>query len=208
MMTRSERLLFLIRVLRDHKGVSLEEMCKRCDVSPRTLYRDFRTLSRLNYPIRFDHGHYVSKGPLPAPIGISIEEIQTVRLALRLAPLNKYPWLRREIVAIDTKLEVSVSDQTSSERRPQICYDGEFRGLTEIAVPRLVELFLRAIRQKRRVVIIRRGEPAGPPVIPIALSLRPGGLCFAIAQSREASWSEIDVTTISSLRIVTRSRTK
>jgi predicted DNA-binding transcriptional regulator YafY len=208
MMTRSERLLFLIRRLRDHKGVSLDDMCKRCDVSPRTLYRDFRTLSRLSYPIRFDHGYYVSKGPLPAPVGISLEEIQLVRLALRLAPLNKYPWLRREIVAIDTKLEVSVCDQTNSERKPQIGFDGEFRILAEIALPRLVELFLRAIRQKRRVVIIRRGEPAGPPVVPIALSLRAGGLYFTFAQSREESRSEVDVTAISNLRIVTRSRTR
>jgi hypothetical protein len=202
MMTKSERLLFLIRLMRDHKGVSLQEMSVRCGVSHRTLYRDFRALSRLNYPIRYDNGYRLSRGTLPAPIGISADEIQLVRFALRLAPLTRYPWLRRQIFAIDTKLAVSVSEQTNSALGTQLGLDDEFRLLSEIPCQNLVEQFLKAMQRKKRVVLIRSGEPASPPLVPVSLRVTPVGLFLALSNPGEVKPTEIDVTRLSGIRTV------
>lgn len=59
-MTKSERLLFLIDLLKTRGRVGREEVVEACGISERTLYRDLRSLARMKVPVVSD-GEYVLK---------------------------------------------------------------------------------------------------------------------------------------------------
>ncbi len=59
-MTKSERILFLIELLKARGCVERGEAAEACGISERTLYRDLQTLARLNMPVVSD-GPYILK---------------------------------------------------------------------------------------------------------------------------------------------------
>jgi predicted DNA-binding transcriptional regulator YafY len=56
-MTRAERLIALIRLLKRQKPLTMQELCKKCGVSERSMYRDLRTLGELGFPVSYDNGY-------------------------------------------------------------------------------------------------------------------------------------------------------
>jgi len=53
-MTKTERLLFIINLLKVKKTITFDKLLEKCRVSKRTLYRDIAFLSELNFPISYD----------------------------------------------------------------------------------------------------------------------------------------------------------
>ncbi len=105
-MTKAERLLYLIDLMHSSKGVKIEEICGRCRVSQRTIYRDLRSLGRLNYPVEFNQGYRLARG-VPRASQITPTEIRLIRLCLRTSRAAASVKLRPLLRAIDRKLASS-----------------------------------------------------------------------------------------------------
>ena len=112
-MTKAERLLYLIELMHSSKGLKLQEICSRFQVSQRTIYRDLRSLDKLNYPVEFKHGYRLARG-VPKGSQITAVEIRLIRLCLRTSRVAASPRLRPMLRVIDRKLAHSNGSEGQS----------------------------------------------------------------------------------------------
>jgi predicted DNA-binding transcriptional regulator YafY len=92
---RTARLLKLQMLLSQHpEGMELAEIAEECSVSPRTVYRDLRTLEfELSVPIWIHSGKYgVAEGHFLPPISFTIEEAMNIFMAARLMQNLSYSY--------------------------------------------------------------------------------------------------------------------
>ena len=60
-MTKAERLMFLVTMIRHRGTVLVREMADECGVSPRTIYRDMNSLIKLNFPLYYENGYRLAR---------------------------------------------------------------------------------------------------------------------------------------------------
>jgi len=103
-MNRTDRLLFICRLLKARKRATLKELAFECHVSRRTIYRDLTSLAGLSIPIYYDNGYRLSgKASLP-PIGLAEEEQELLGFCLKHSPLKRSPHFRRRLKDIEIKI--------------------------------------------------------------------------------------------------------
>lgn len=56
-MSKTDRLLFILNLIRSRRNLKARDLAKECEVSERTIYRDIMDLSSANIPIYFDDGY-------------------------------------------------------------------------------------------------------------------------------------------------------
>ncbi|MEW5700651.1 MAG: YafY family protein [Candidatus Zixiibacteriota bacterium] len=103
-MSRHDRLLHILMLLRSPRPLSVARLAQECDVTPRTIYRDIDTISRANYPIYYDNGYrLLPTGSLPPP-QFTPEEQGLLRAALDAWPLASTAAYRTTLRRIGAKL--------------------------------------------------------------------------------------------------------
>ena len=86
-MSKSERLLMLIRLLEENKSLHIQDMVNVCGVSHRTIYRDLNSLSKLNIPLTYNNGYKLSKESGIPFQNLSAEDIDLIKYAIFNNPL-------------------------------------------------------------------------------------------------------------------------
>lgn len=116
-MTKNDRLLFILNLLRSRKNLNAEQLAKECGVTERSIYRDITSLSQANIPIYFDRGYKFATDNFLPPLNFSLQEYSTLKAVLESSPLKstgKYRQVIRELLA---KVEASLSQSVREEKK-------------------------------------------------------------------------------------------
>jgi predicted DNA-binding transcriptional regulator YafY len=173
-MSRSERLLDLLQILRRHRRpVRGSALAAELGVSLRTLYRDIQSLAASGAPIEGEAGvgYVLRAGYTLPPLMFSPEEIEAVVLGSRLVAQTADPPLARAARDALAKITAVLPD----ERREEVAGAGLLSARRRLLAPDGVDLAVlrRAIRAERKLWIRYRDEAGNDTerrVWPIALT--------------------------------------
>ena len=90
-MTKSERLMHVIEMMRRPDGVTVEELRKTFHVSERTVFRDLSFLAQLNVPVYFDGAYHVAEKFSLRAAGMDYVDVELLLYSLACNPLMEYP---------------------------------------------------------------------------------------------------------------------
>jgi hypothetical protein len=148
-MTKSERLLYLIRLMREGKGIRLKTLSETCQVSQRTVYRDLISLSRVNVPVRLDKsGYKISReNSSLATLAEFPNERDLIRLIFRTTELARTDLFADRIASLDRRLARFHGEHDKGDSRSKVRFDGPFQPIHPRELTNLVVPFLGAIHQ-------------------------------------------------------------
>jgi predicted DNA-binding transcriptional regulator YafY len=107
-MSKYERLLHVLNLLRSRKNLRAVDLAKECEVSERTIYRDLVDLSSANIPIYFDDGYKLLTDAFLPPLNFSLEDYLTLKAGLTSTPLVKQSSLAKSARRVLAKIESSL----------------------------------------------------------------------------------------------------
>jgi len=203
-MTKSERLLHLIGLLRNKGPLSIAELSNRCGISRRTVYRDINSLLKMNIPVVYDDGYQiVGDTSLPA-IELSAEELDLLRYACCHNPASWCRYFRRRFRVIEDKLKGKVSITTCTENDlfevDLPSSDGQPAG--DGAAEDHLEAFCSAIRRRRKVLIELNGARADRRYcIPRRVRLTGDGVLLVVQGEQPQEDLELDFADVHAVHV-------
>lgn len=115
-MTKYDRLLFILNLLRTRKNMNAALIARECGVTERTIYRDIIAISEANIPIYYDRGYkYATDNFLP-PLNFTVDEYLTLSAILESSPLAITGSGKGKIKMVKTKIEAVLSQAVRRER--------------------------------------------------------------------------------------------
>jgi len=170
LMRKTERLLYILSLLRSHRRLRASDLAKKCGVTERTVYRDIISISAANIPIYFDGGYKLLHNGFLPPTNLSENESNFL-LGLLKSPLlaKGQPFDKTTKVIID-----KIQTGTSTENLKQCINIGG--KLTERSGNEKYALKIeKAIRDKKAVTIdylSLKNEKSKRKINPYALAFR------------------------------------
>jgi hypothetical protein len=158
-MSKAERLMHLVNLIRQRGPVSVSEMAGECGVTTRTIYRDINALSKLNFPVYYDNGYRFAHDVGFPVTRLAEEDMELIYYCLGSNPLCSHPFFRRRFRFIERKL------RAKSRRRSRIGSDNLFwfggRGSHSRSTPEstLIARFISAIGERRMILVRLTRDP-------------------------------------------------
>jgi|WetSurMetagenome_2_1015567.scaffolds.fasta_scaffold36162_4 predicted DNA-binding transcriptional regulator YafY len=112
-MKKSERLLYILSLLRTRKRLRAKDLAAKCEVTERTIYRDICSISGSNIPIFFDDGYKLIHEEFMPPMSFTPAESAFLINFLRTGVAK--PSKSHMIERIIDKLEASLKRQKMSD---------------------------------------------------------------------------------------------
>ncbi len=146
-MTKSERLMYVLGLLKTQSAVHIAEIARECGVSERTIYRDINSLLKLGFVIQYRDGYKLTpEANLPVN-SLDSSEVDLIAYCLRSNPLARQPFFRRQFQTIQSKL-----DQLGGHAGgPVIQVDTNGNNTVQAAEADLLAEFFRAVQMKRKI---------------------------------------------------------
>lgn len=104
-MSKYDRLLHMLNLLRARQGLKTSDLARECEVSERTIYRDIIALSSANIPIYFDKGYRLLSDAFLPPLNFTLEDYLVLKLSLSSSILVENSPLRKYAKAVLAKIE-------------------------------------------------------------------------------------------------------
>jgi predicted DNA-binding transcriptional regulator YafY len=104
-MSKSDRLLLILNLLRTRRNLSASDLANECEVSERTMYRDIQALSEAGVPIYFDRGYKLLTDTFLPPLNFTINELLSLYIGLSSDPVQSLDSLRKSAKHALAKLE-------------------------------------------------------------------------------------------------------
>lgn len=117
-MSRSQRLLEILQILRQHRyPLKGERLALKVNVSLRTLYRDIKTLQRQGAPIAGEAGvgYVLQPGYLLPPLMFSHEEIEAMVLGMRWVEKKGDQQLKHAAIRALSKISAVLPEDLKSQ---------------------------------------------------------------------------------------------
>lgn len=119
-MSKYDRLLYILNLLRSRRSLRAKDLAKECEVTERTVYRDILSLSSANVPIYFDDGYkFLSDAFLP-PLNLTREEFVVTHLGLNSEIFSSDKLLMRYGKQVVAKL-IACLPETIRDECKRIC---------------------------------------------------------------------------------------
>jgi predicted DNA-binding transcriptional regulator YafY len=106
-MTKVERLLYLINLIRSCRTLTSKQLAERCGVSERTIFRDINSLASARFPIYYDGGYKFLDGAFLPTLNMTKEELETLKFAFEFSPVKSIPSIMQLGRSIQSKLEAA-----------------------------------------------------------------------------------------------------
>ncbi|PKK82212.1 MAG: hypothetical protein CVT49_14895 [candidate division Zixibacteria bacterium HGW-Zixibacteria-1] len=103
-MTKSERLLYVVSLLRGREKISINDLCRLCGISKRTVYRDIRSLKQANITINCDRGYFLTEQNVFPELKLNSDEQELLGFCLNYTPLNRSAHFTRKLAEIESKI--------------------------------------------------------------------------------------------------------
>jgi len=108
-MSKYDRLLFVLNLLRGRPGLSADQLARECEISERTIYRYITSLSSANIPIYFDKGYRLLSDAFLPPLNFTLDEYLIIKMALSSSVFMKESPLRKQAKNVLAKIEANLS---------------------------------------------------------------------------------------------------
>jgi len=202
--TKSERLMFLINMLRTRRVLSVPQMSASCEVTERTIYRDLCSLSRMNIPVYYDKGYRLAHEVAFPCAELGAEDLELLCFCLRFNPLTRHAFFARRFRMIERKVRERIRSQTGNNRQAVCVMDApENQPADHSEDYPHVARFLTAIFESAFVSIqLLNGTPQ--LWYPVALKIRRNLLYFIVTVSPDNPPVEIAAARVSHLRMTAR----
>lgn len=203
--TKSERLMFLINLLRTRRVQSVPQMSATCEVTERTIYRDLCSLSRMNIPVYYDKGYRLAQEIAFPCAELGAEDLELLCFCLRFNPLTRHAFFARRFRMIERKVRERIRSQTGNDRQPVCVIDARDSQPADHAedYPHVAR-FLTAIFQSA-VISIQLRDVASPKCWhPVALRIRRNLPTFIVTVSPDDPPVEIPASLVRRLRLTSR----
>jgi predicted DNA-binding transcriptional regulator YafY len=202
-MTKSERLLHLIGLLRNRGPLSIAELSDQCGISRRTVYRDINSLLKMNIPVVYDDGYQIAGDTSLPVIELSAEELDLLRYACCHNPASWCRYFRRRFQLIEEKLtgRVRVTTLTQSGML-QVDLPSSDRQPAGDAAKDHLEAFCNAIRRHRKVLIELNGARADRRYcIPRRIRLTGDGVLLVVQGEQPQEDLELDFADVHAVHV-------
>jgi len=113
-MSKYDRLLHILNLLRSRRNLRAADLAKECEVSDRTIYRDIISLSSANIPIYFDDGYKLLTDAFLPPLNFSLEDYLFLKLGLSSTPLSINTPLGKSAKRVLAKIDASLSQEVKN----------------------------------------------------------------------------------------------
>lgn len=113
-MSKYDRLLHLLNLLRSRHKLQASDLARECEVSERTIYRDIMSLSSANIPIYFDDGYKLLTDAFLPPLNFSLEEYLLLKLGLNSSPMSVNTPLGKSAKRVLAKIDASLSPEVKN----------------------------------------------------------------------------------------------
>ncbi|MFQ6003603.1 MAG: helix-turn-helix transcriptional regulator, partial [Candidatus Zixiibacteriota bacterium] len=114
-MSKYDRLLHILNLLRARHGLKASDLAKECEVSERTIYRDIIALSSANVPIYFDKGYRLLSDAFLPPLNFTLEDYLVLKLSLSSSVLMERSPLKRYAKATLAKIEGNLNPSLKAD---------------------------------------------------------------------------------------------
>jgi predicted DNA-binding transcriptional regulator YafY len=114
-MSKTDRLLFILNLIRSRKNYRAKDLAKECGVSERTIYRDIITLSSAHVPIYFNDGYKFLADAFLPPLNFSLDGYVTLYLGLNSEIVNSSPAVKESGKRALAKLESLIPESLKDE---------------------------------------------------------------------------------------------
>ncbi len=115
-MSKYERLLHEINLLKSRQRLFASDLAKECSVSRRTIYRDILSLSSAGIPVYFDDEYKILSDAFLPSLNFTTDEYTVLRLALTSSFFEESPFSKLAKSAL-AKIEGNLSSQIKSAER-------------------------------------------------------------------------------------------
>jgi predicted DNA-binding transcriptional regulator YafY len=206
-MSKAERLLHLITLIRSYRNLTSKQLAEKCDVSERTIFRDINSLAAAGFPIYYDRGYKFLDGAFLPTLNMTEEELSVLKLALEFSPVGSNPSVMQLGRSAQAKLEAA-KKKPESERSDRIPAEGAASGNETAAFVEICRLLAAAIDDRKAVRIRfrvngnRPGETLAEPMALLRGNPKWKILCFCRDCGRSVSY---DLSKIESVSLTTQS---
>jgi len=169
-MRKTERLLYILSLLRTHRRLRAADLARKCEVTERTIYRDIISISAANIPIYFDGGYKLLHNEFLPPSNLSPDETGFLLSLLSSPMFDKGKPFRDTASRIAEKLKAAgkeISDISS--------IDIGVVSTERIENHKHTSLIEKAVRGKKNIVISYeslKGEKTERKISPYAMAFR------------------------------------
>ncbi len=112
-MNSSERRMKLILMLQQaNSRITVDKIAEKFDVSRRTVFRDFNSLSEMNVPVTYDkyHGYGIMQGYKIPPLMFTSKELATILVGLNFVKSQVDKTLIKDAKGVELKIKEVVPD--------------------------------------------------------------------------------------------------
>ncbi len=201
-MTKSERLMFLVNMIKNRGTALVSEMARECEVSQRTIYRDVNSLLRLNFPLYYDNGYRLARDvSFPFP-GFGSEDIELICYSLRNNPLSKHPFFGQRFQVIEQGIKARFHGRGGSRTDNLFLFEEERHFVEKTRESDIIATFLKAIRERRKVTLRLFDSDSGNGVcIPMAIKLKNSEPYLMAIAAGEGLVREWPISSVDSIRL-------
>ena len=114
-MSKIDRLLFILNLIRSRRNLKARDLAKECGVSERTIYRDLKAMYSANISIDYDKGYKFLSDTFLPPVNLSLDEYIAIYLGLNSGMINSKPVLKLVGRRALAKLEAIMPENVRKE---------------------------------------------------------------------------------------------
>ncbi|MEW5925613.1 MAG: HTH domain-containing protein [Candidatus Zixiibacteriota bacterium] len=108
-MTKSERLLYVMSLLRNREKITIDDLSRICGISKRTVYRDIRSLKQAHITIDCDQGYFLTEQDIFPELKLDRDEQELLGFCLNYTLLNRSAHFTRKLAEIENKLIICLN---------------------------------------------------------------------------------------------------
>jgi hypothetical protein len=200
-MTKSERLIYLINMIKNRKPLTVDQLSTVFEVTPRTIYRDLKTIMGINIPLQYDKGYRLAhENELPA-LDLGADDRELIRYCLRSSSLSDHPFFNRKFQLIERKI-CSPADIRMGADHPALMIIGDFEHkTTKQKDSALIEQFLRAGIESRKITLTFKNSKSCVKYLPVAFCMRNRNPFILVTRSFQQPPEESSLSNIVSINM-------
>ena len=195
-MTKSERLMHVIELMRRPDGVSVEELQKTFKVSERTVFRDLSFLAQLNVPVYFDGAYHVAEKFSLRSAGMDYVDVEILLHSLACSPLMEYPAVAERCREVMSRLRQYQPPAARKEYRRLI--SGREKQPSQARQPdsEMLRIFLDAVSRRRMIKVTTSRSRRPGLYVPMGIRFDGNQPVMMVSGKTGRSVRNLDVSTI------------
>ncbi|MDD3731997.1 MAG: HTH domain-containing protein [candidate division Zixibacteria bacterium] len=201
-MTKTERMMNLINLIKSREVLTVQDMSREFGISQRTVYRDLKTLAKMNVPIYYEDGYRIGRETHLPDSMFDSREKELVRFCLRHNPLSIDPLMGAKFREIEKKI-------FGLQKKGEVNKESIFYWDTGEAVSQplirtdIIINFVRAIISGKKVNINMKKQSSVPSVlIPVAVKMTREGTLLVVSDDSKNPLRDILISEIETLAVL------